>query len=474
MTDKKTTDIFSYELKDIPLNEIDLGDRERKDMGDLPVLAADLAQFGLHNPILVIDTSFLTNGVTSKLPYFLLAGERRYQAASMNKWDTIPAKITQRVLSDWEISIIELHENLQRKDMSPLEEGNLKAKIHRLYQEKKGKKSAGPGGSGHSLADTAKILGQSKGNVSMDIKISEMSEVIPEIKDAKTKAEARKLISEFEQKLLRAEWARREQKKLQAKASKIVKTEDARRSSLLKRYIVGDFFKEIKRVTERTIDLIELDPDWGIMLKEAVSDRGALTASDYQQVAPIDYNRIIKKVALESFRVLKDNAWLLCWYSIEDWHKETRSILEDVGFKVCPMPAVWIHDSNYTATPAYRLGQRTEHFFYARKGSPRLGKLGHGNIFTFRTARKNERFHVAEKPIELYEEILRTFIGDRKAAATISGFAGSGNFILAADNLEHNCIGFDLGQTFKDSYVAKVTAEAPGQYKTYRKDNGTT
>ncbi|KKK65412.1 hypothetical protein LCGC14_2974400, partial [marine sediment metagenome] len=183
---------------------------------------------------------------------------------------------------------------------------------------------------------------------------------------------------------------------------------------------------------------------------------------------PDNYKVIVGAVAKACFRILKDNAWLLFWYSVEDWHKETRAILEIEGFTVCPMPAVWVHDSNYTATPAYRLGQRTENFFYARKGIPKLGKMGHGNTFTFRTAKKNERFHIAEKPIELYEDILKVFLGNRKGTTTISGFAGSGNFILAADNLSHNSIGFDLSKDFKNNYIAKVTAEAPGQYKTYK------
>lgn len=462
-------DIFSYELKDISLADIDLGNRIRKDMGEVSGLAADMAQFGLHHPILVVEKSYLPlSEQTGEKPYLLLAGERRFQGAVLNKWTEIPAKITQRKLSNWEVSVIELHENLQRKDMSPLEEAQSKERIHTLYQERYGVKTSGPGGQGHSLADTAAILKESKANVSMDIKIAKMVSVIPELRDAKTKADARKLVKTFEDKLLREEWARREIRKLKASSNDPTKSEDIRRAGLIERYIVGDFFTEIRKVTEKSIDLIELDPDWAIMLKEAVKDRGALTADDYHQIDPEDYKDMIGSIAKEAFRVLKDNAWLLCWYSVEDWHKETRAILTVEGFIVCPMPAIWIHNSNYTATPAYRLGQRTENFFYARKGSPKLGTMGHGNTFVFRTAKKNERFHIAEKPIELYEDILKVFLGDRKAATTITGFAGSGNFILATDNLEQNCIGFDLSQGFKDSYVAKVSEGVPGKYKTYK------
>ncbi|KKK80033.1 hypothetical protein LCGC14_2827520, partial [marine sediment metagenome] len=282
MTDQKKADIFSYVLENIKTADVDTGKRIRTDMGDLAALATDLKEFGLHHPILVLDKTFLSDAEDlNGQPYLLLAGERRFRAALLNKWTEIPAKITQRRLSKWEISVIELHENLQRKNMSPLEEANSKAKIHTMYQEKYGEKRSGPGGEGHSLADTAKLLGESKSNVSMDLKIAQMANVIPELKDAKTKADARKMVKQFEHTLLQDEWARREQRKLALASDKLIKTEDARRSDLIKRYVIGDFFEQIKKVEERSIDLVELDPDWAIMLKEAVKDRGALTADGY-------------------------------------------------------------------------------------------------------------------------------------------------------------------------------------------------
>ena len=463
-----TKEIFKYELKDIPVNEIDIGDRVRKELGEVALLAADLEQFGLHHPILVLDTSHIPEERRNTHPYLLLAGGRRLEAAKINSWDVIPAKIATRFLSEWEISAIELHENLQRKDMTPLEEGNSKAKMHRLYQEKYGVKKAGPNQDGHGLADTAVLLGESKASLSMDLKIAKYAPMIPDLAHAKTKSDARKMMKQFDDDVVKQELADRAQRRLKKVAGDITKDEDKRRRLLLERYVVGDFFEEVKKVQARSLDLLESDPDWGIMLKEAVEKRGAITADEYSQVAPDEYKDMVSRIAREANRILKDNAWMIFWYSIEEWHKETRAILELHGFTVCPMPCVWVHDSNYTATPAYRLGQRTEFFYYARKGDVRLGIPGKPNIFTFRSPKKNERFHIAEKPIELYEEILRVFLGKETAnASTLTGFAGSGNFLLAAENLNHNAIGFDLSPKFKDRYTLKVQDGAPGQYKTY-------
>jgi len=436
-------DIFSYELKELQINHIDLGERVRQDLGDVAALAADLSQFGLHHPILVVEKKYLPQySDNESTPYLLLAGGRRLKAATLNKWPSIPCKITQRSLSAWELNVIELHENLQRKNMTPLEEGQLKEKLHTAHQEQFGIATPGPGKDGHSMADTAKFLGESTANVSMDIKIAKYAKHIPELSTVKTKSEARKLVKEFEEAVLIKSQVKKDKTKLTT-SSTITKVEDSRRNVIISRYIVGNFFEQVKKIEPRTIDFGEIDPD---------------------QVEPT----FLQDITREYYRILKDNSWLIFWYPLEEGHNETRAALQKAGFSVCPMPAFWIHDKNYTATPSYRFGQRTESFFYAKKGNPRLGKLNHGNTFPFRAPKKDERLNLSDKPIELYEEILKTFLGDRKAATTVTGFAGSGNFILAADNLEHNVIGFDLSQDYKDKFILKVTEGVPGRYKTYK------
>lgn len=470
-----TQNIFAYELKDIPVNLIDVGDRKRKDFGDIAALAADISQFGLHTTITVLEKACVEgladhtdDGLDPSKPYLLLAGERRLRAVRSLKWAEISAKIVQREMDEWEIRVIELHENLQRKSMTPAEEGILTDEIHNLYQGIYGKAEPGPNNEGHGIRDTAKILGKSPATVSDSLEIASYVEVIPELKEAKTKSEAKKMIKALKEKLVREEIAKREEARKRTNGKSHTSTTEKRKSILMQRYILGDFFEQIKGVETRTIDLVELDPDWGILFKERVKATGSLTADDYDTLQPEDYEAGLTEMAKELFRVMKDHSWLICWYSIEEWHNQTRDILNAAGFSVCGMPAFWIHTSNKTGTPAYRLGQRTESFFYARKGNARIGKMGHPNTFTYRTLNQDERKHPAEKPIELYTDIFSTFLGERKAASILIPFAGSGNSILAADNLEHNAIGFDTSKKFRDDYIIKVEQGTPGQYHSYR------
>src|SRR5215831_15235654 len=63
------------------INDIVVGTRHRKDMGDVDGLAASMAELGLLHPIVVRP-----DGV-------LVAGERRLRAAKMLGWTEIPVNI---------------------------------------------------------------------------------------------------------------------------------------------------------------------------------------------------------------------------------------------------------------------------------------------------------------------------------------------------------------------------------------------
>ena len=65
----------------MPIASIKVGERIRKDMGDIDALAASIAELGLLHPI-VIDKH-----------HKLLAGERRLRAAQKLGWTTIPVTI---------------------------------------------------------------------------------------------------------------------------------------------------------------------------------------------------------------------------------------------------------------------------------------------------------------------------------------------------------------------------------------------
>lgn len=112
----------SDNTNEIPLNRIRINPyqpRTHFDESAIDELAQSIAQHGVFTPILVRE------GVGSD--YELIAGERRFRAAKKAGLKTIPAII--RNFNDAEMMEIAILENIQRENLSAIEEANGYAKL---------------------------------------------------------------------------------------------------------------------------------------------------------------------------------------------------------------------------------------------------------------------------------------------------------------------------------------------------------
>jgi ParB family chromosome partitioning protein len=103
----------------IPINEIVVKKRIRKNPGDIESLADSLKRYGQISPIVISNKNVL------------IAGGRRLEAARHLGWRTINA-----VISDAPDEIrrleLEVEENIQRRDFSMEELSDATKKIYRL------------------------------------------------------------------------------------------------------------------------------------------------------------------------------------------------------------------------------------------------------------------------------------------------------------------------------------------------------
>lgn len=116
--------VTKLSLKDVQARR----DQPRKDfdINALQVLADSIREHGVIQPILVREMEF-TPG-----KYEIVAGERRFRAAEMAGLDEIPVAIMTG--DDLEVAKVALIENVQRKDLNPVEE----AMAYRLLMDKFG------------------------------------------------------------------------------------------------------------------------------------------------------------------------------------------------------------------------------------------------------------------------------------------------------------------------------------------------
>lgn len=103
-------------LQEIPMDMIFRNEEQPRkgfNYNEIEALAQSIQQNGLLQPILVRQMEDDT--------YQIIAGERRFKAAQMLEMKTLPAIV--KDMTDEEVMVSALVENLQREDLNPLEEG---------------------------------------------------------------------------------------------------------------------------------------------------------------------------------------------------------------------------------------------------------------------------------------------------------------------------------------------------------------
>ena len=129
--------------------------REVFDEQALKELAVSIREHGVIQPIIVRNAN--SNG-----KYEIIAGERRYKASALAGLTKIPAIV--RDLDDKESSKVALLENLQRKNLNPIEEARTYQKILEIDQM--------------TQEDLAKTMGKSQSSVANKLRLLSLPEEV--------------------------------------------------------------------------------------------------------------------------------------------------------------------------------------------------------------------------------------------------------------------------------------------------------
>lgn len=428
----------------VPIESIIVGERAREEMGDLDGLESSMKESGLTTPLTFKDNKDGT--------FTLLAGERRFTVLKRNEATLIPARIYTRDLSELEMKMIEKAENFHRKDMEYYELDRLTLEIHQMQQQLYGVKAPGPNQEGWGTADTGEMLGGvTKAAVSMAIKRAEARDAFPELfENCKTASDASKVLKKVDEAIIKQVIAQ----KLESQKS------DSNLHQLSKCFIIKDFFEGVKEIPDGVFHLVEIDPPYAINLnlqkkRAAGSTESHYVTSDYNEVDIDDYQQFMSKVFKQCYRVMATHSWLICWFAPEPWFETIYQELTNAGFNTMRMCGIWTKGTpGQNMNPSTRLSNSYEMFFYAWKGQPALNKAGSSNEFHCPPIPPQQKTHPTERPIQLMKTIYETFAfpGSR----VLIPFLGSGNGILAANELGMSPIGFELSKGYKDSFLVKV------------------
>lgn len=462
------TNAVASVFQEIPIDQILIEDRQREDLGDLETLKATIQQYGLIEPILVQQVDFL---------YRLIAGERRLTAFKELGRTTIPAGIVDKPISSDILDALELYENIARKSLTFDEEARAYARMEKVINANavvdKPKHDSALG-----IVETAKILGVSAGHLSESKKLAAALDIAPELfKSARNRTDALNMLSRMSQQADLAEAAKRVQ------ASREASAEPDEKTKLIDSYVIADAFKFVADLSDNQFHFIEFDPPYSIGHGDRNKNRTASSMlNHYEDMSAYDYEELMVFFAPHLYRVAASDAWLICWTGVYGkpadkslppwfWFKTCYNTLSSAGWSVDPIPAVWYKEgrASIRQDANTQLSMQTEMFLVCRKGNARLTTPARGNVYEYRPLHHTHMTHKAEKPIRLYESLLRTFAapGD----SLFSPFCGSGNVLLAGANYGCDVIGCDKSESYKPAYVMRVANEPFARYKDKDDDN---
>lgn len=435
----RTVTIPDCTLDTIEPSLIDEGKRFREDYGDLTDLKFSIQTQGLINPIAV-----MRQPEGSEKPFILVAGGRRLRAVTELGIDKVPVRIFDK-FDELTLRLLELAENIQRKDMSWQEQNKLQRQIHALQQKAHGVATS-HNNTGWRLEDTAQMLGVSRATISDSItlgeKLDKYSSVLGDPSRFKTENEARKAVKTVEEAMIRAELARRAEKR--QSSNNFVQ-------QMANNYMLGDCIEGLAQLPDETFDFAEVDPPYGIDLDKIKRDNDC---EGYNEVPQDDYLIFTRNILTQVYAKLKPNSYCVYWFGMDPWLEYIYKIAREVGFTGSRIPLIWTKPNGQSLNPSQNLATAYETAFVFKKGSPVLAKPGRINIYAYAPIAPNKKFHPTQKPLELYQEIYQTF--SFEGAKCVVPFAGSGASLVAAAMCKRNAVGWDLTEEFKGGYIQLV------------------
>lgn len=474
------TDFTPGEVKfnHIPVELIKVGDRYRMGLGEeekkaktaFEDLKNSVRRFGILQPIRVTQD------------YQLVAGFRRLSVAKALGLATIPATYEDQDLPELVVKEMELEENLHRHDMTWQERANALADLHKLKceldplwgQEK-----------------TAQVAGTSQSKVSEAVQIQNMMALFPEIAQAKTMKQALSIGKQKAKTVLRTE---------------AIKAAPETFKNVKERVVCADSVEFIKLVPDESFKLQLCDPPFGIGYDRRKNHTG-LSETGYEDDED-SYKKLLS-MAPDLYRTLEEDG-ILVWFlghswlqdtlpekhldiadirqkaqwlregkmspqhagklldEIADWHDDIRigatRTFRDAGFIVDEIPLIWNRSEGrcYTTRPDRYFGRGYDIALMCIKGNPEIVKRGrpNGNVFTYKPVKVDEKEHIVERPVELYEEIIKhlTIPGER----VVDFFAGSGSVGAAAARTGRDYLMVERNPDNIPTIITKITNNTPG------------
>lgn len=395
----------------------------------------------------------------------LVAGERRLRAC---KLAGVPFSYHLTSSTDsLEILEIEYEENVYRVNLSWYEEEKAFVRLQDLKQQLYGEAKRGAVG-GWGIRDTANLAGVSIGKVHEALELSAYADSFDEVKSAKTKREAKKIVESIKNIHKRNELLN--DMVNQEGAKETISGQETFREAFMKntqRILLGDM-AEVLSSDSTMYSVVLFDPAWGV----EYDDVGKLAPGQKTYKDSVEYMQINLPRWLKIIydRMTKDSH-LYMFFGIVNFTFIYQT-LDQIGFETNRMPIIWHKIGAHRIRNAELWpGHSYEPIAFARKGKRNLIKLGAGDIISTKMLPPGKKdIHSSAKHPAVYLELLQrsALPGDN----ILDPMCGSGMSGVACDVLDttHKLKykGIELDSDFRNLALENLIR---GYYKITEEEN---
>lgn len=445
-----------------PIDSIVVGERMRKDMGDIADLAESFKEVGQMQPV----------GIDEKRN--LVFGGRRYAAAKSLGWATIKVVLAETGGSQTKLRMMELEENLRRKDMNWKERVTSIAEIHLMHV-----KEAHLQGERWGERQTADLFNVSKGNIGYCLQLSRLlADQTHPIQNCDGVLEAIRLLvqmKEDEGNRLLANMtlppvstapqirnvaveellASLPEVEIQpyvantcvacsgtgvnskgdtcpiCKGVLVAAIKDETITiPLSQMFIMQDAIEWLMNQKSQFVDHIVSDPPYGIEMDNLSQTNTGMDVTRTEAEHDVEENLALFEDFLPlAFEALKPDGFCVLWCDAMHFRLlHDRAIFH--GFKVQRWPLIWCKTGPCTnQANQYNFTKRTEYAIVMRKGGT-LVSHQNDNYIVAGPADKKLFHHPFAKPIEVWQWILRAIA--IPGQTILDPFAGSGSCCYSA------------------------------------------
>ena len=343
-----------------PLDQIvlDREHRQRKTIDDIEDLAKSIMKLGLIHPIVIERNGNLR------------VGERRFTACKMLGWTHMPVQFVDE-LSEAELQLLELEENVRRKQLPWQDECLAVEHYHQLRSEE----------DGWNAEKTAEALGMSISNVkARRLVAAELSKGNERVSDAPKYSIAYGIASRERERKINSSLA-----KVEEVISEKPKTEAP--------VLNVSFHDWQPSYTGPKFNFIHCDFPYGI--GSHGHDQGGAKSFGGFEDTPEVYWQLIDRLKESMTNVVAESAHLMFWFSM-DYYADTLAALQGMGWTVDNFPLIWWKSDNSGILSDPQRGPRRvyETCFFASRGDRKIVRAvsnlhGYPNIRSVHMNQKN-------------------------------------------------------------------------------------